>query len=572
MALTSNMKNQPTQWILQLPDRLLLRAGLLLCLVLSFFSSQCLADEFHVRVSGRFSCLDNGTVRPLANARVEIMDSDNDVGTFGDDLIGVTQTNKDGYFSEDCVGGDGGNYSWSKPDVYARVILQDDFTVPVRVVDELNSSRSMATPQHDHDNIEGDVSIGSWFWGTPYSTDKNNASAPSVWLDAEAAVLQFANLMHIPPPSGQYNILYWSGVYPTGKITPYTTYDFTHWPRHYSTKYGVVTTHEFYHAVRHTYDGDENHFNWDCTRFIYGRSHSFCDDTQEGYAFNEGWAEFGGYTSTGAWPGCTLPSAAMTVEGNVALALADLENRVQSTFAKTGVSKSARVQMLEVLRDNPGKIHSYTEYCTALDKAVPGLCGSSSAPLTTRGRGDRQLHIADGLEPPSTMAATSQVEIVKKEIDAHSRAAITAQRKLRSALYVAAKTRLVCEKVHCEDVYRTLVRPVFLKREIGAHKLAQKRLQWELKLKPDLPKLLAEGTFQRAYVKATESYFGQLRQINEEALNQALRAATRLAKRSPDALLFVERLKRKKEQGRNKPIPISDQIPLLAHGEVFEYR
>ncbi len=339
--------------------------------------------EFHVIASGQISCLDNGVLRPLANARVEIMDSDNDIGTFGDDLMGVTSTNAAGYFSSDGVGGDGGNWSWSRPDVYARIMLDDQWVVPVRMKDEMGTTRSWATPQHDHDNVEGNVDLGAWWWGSQASPETHNASAPCVWLDAREAVLAFAGQMHTPPPEESYEIQYWSGIYPTGDITPFTTLATTYWPRHYSTFGGLVTTHEFYHAVRHGYDGDQAHWDWDDVRFLYGRSHGYCDSkhlathdqaTREGYAFNEGWSDFAEYAGFVNVPTCIDSLDDMTLEGDVAVRLIRLERRLDTLMTGAGLAETPRHRMLAILRDNPGTIHSYDEFCRAVDAGLPGSC------------------------------------------------------------------------------------------------------------------------------------------------------------------------------------------------------
>ncbi len=118
------------------------------------------ANDYHVHVSGDIYCSDNGDVKPLANARVELMDSDADGSTIFDDTMATSTTDARGHFELDGRGGDPGNYGWSRPDVYVRVTLTDaDLTpFPVRLTDELNSARSWDSPEHDHDDVEGNFS------------------------------------------------------------------------------------------------------------------------------------------------------------------------------------------------------------------------------------------------------------------------------------------------------------------------------------------------------------------------------------------------------------------------------
>ena len=51
--------------------------------------------------------------------------------------------------------------------------------------------------------------------------------------------------------------------------------------------------HEFAHTVRHSYDGDLVHLiTDDATRYRYPQRHNCSKETNDGFAFNEGWAQF----------------------------------------------------------------------------------------------------------------------------------------------------------------------------------------------------------------------------------------------------------------------------------------
>jgi len=124
----------------------------------------------------------------------------------------------------------------------------------------------------------------------------------------------------------------------------------------------AVNFHEFAHSVRHSFDGNFAHFLFDAVRFGYPRSHSPCDKTNLGFAFNEGWAEFWA-TDWGATPPAAPPCGTATTdmerEGNVAAALYGLSQC-------RGVGRAG---MAGVLQRNPagvtGRIHSFAEFATA---------------------------------------------------------------------------------------------------------------------------------------------------------------------------------------------------------------
>ena len=50
--------------------------------------------------------------------------------------------------------------------------------------------------------------------------------------------------------------------------------------------------HELAHTVRHSYDGSNGHFLVDAARYSYAQHHYCGKQTNYGFAFNEGWAEF----------------------------------------------------------------------------------------------------------------------------------------------------------------------------------------------------------------------------------------------------------------------------------------
>ncbi len=231
-------------------------------------ASGAASNDFTVTAIGSFFCYDGSTntTVPLAGARVLLMDSDCDGSTVCDDLMGSGHIEADGSFRVTGHGGDPGDWSWSRPDVYLQVVYNDD--QGVRETDELDWDRSTVTPQHDHDNTTdgSTVDFGSWTAGTGVNIGEGTRCG--VWLAGRRAFQNYVAMMGENPPAGHWDIEYWSAIWAG---TPWTSDNTTHWPIHYNS---FAATHEFGHSVRHAADGDRNHFNWDVTRFRYARNHS----------------------------------------------------------------------------------------------------------------------------------------------------------------------------------------------------------------------------------------------------------------------------------------------------------
>ncbi len=92
------------------------------------------------------------------------------------------------------------------------------------------------------------------------------------------------------------------------------------------------------------------HFLYDVARFNYLRQHTCSTKSNRGYAFNEGWAEFWANSCNSSFYGTSATD--YTIEGNVAIALRGIK-----TFC--GLSDA---QMIDVLRKNTKKIHSFQDF------------------------------------------------------------------------------------------------------------------------------------------------------------------------------------------------------------------
>lgn len=99
-------------------------------------------------------------------------------------------------------------------------------------------------------------------------------------------------------------------------------------------------------------DGNFAHFLFDVGRFKYMQHHNCGKRTNYGFAFNEGWAEFWAGQCYGNYG--TSPTQ-YKYEGNVAKALRALKGRCKASYRK----------MVNVLRVNRGKIHSFSAYRAA---------------------------------------------------------------------------------------------------------------------------------------------------------------------------------------------------------------
>ncbi len=102
-------------------------------------------------------------------------------------------------------------------------------------------------------------------------------------------------------------------------------------------------------------DGNLTHLLSDALEFNYFRAHHCGFQSNKGFAFNEGWAEF--------WAGsCTQASYGesaldYTIEGNVAKGLRQLR--------ANGLSDS---DMVNILKRSGGTIHSFEEYLAAVQQ------------------------------------------------------------------------------------------------------------------------------------------------------------------------------------------------------------
>jgi hypothetical protein len=424
-------------------------------LLLSDAKTRAPLNTYQVSVTGYFFGFDGKTKFPLVGARIELMDSDADGSTLFDDIMGSSHVQDDGSFSVSGSGGDPGSYWWSKPDVYIRVVYNND--QGVRLTDELNDDRNTDTPQHDHNNFEGHLNIGSWL--ADFDATDNGGHA-AVWMSGVNAWNDYVKNIGGAPPAGKYDIEYWTAIW---SGTPWTNDNTTHWPIGYPSDHVM---HEFGHSIRHAADGDRNHFNWDVTRFRYARNHDMCDpqcnrissDTHEmglAFGFNEGWAEF--------WEGrsCGGAAASDECEGLVALELHLIEQ------ANPLFNKQA---MVATLKSNPGSIHSLDDFKNKLAQnisashqglQIPAFDRSSAAALEIKSvKYPSRLNEQIARIKQIIIDGEADVEALKKKYDSKK----------------SERQNLVCKGT--EDCYLTFQKAIDLPLSKAEILFKEEQLKW----------------------------------------------------------------------------------------------
>jgi hypothetical protein len=315
---------------------------------------------------------ENGKLQPLARAQVKLMDED-----FGptDQEMAHGLTDKNGAFDLTGNGGDSGctGAGCKRPDPYVEFVLHEDHRVEVK--DPIGNSPRVHTATHA--DTCGDINFHTQQW--------SGAELDAIlYAHGQAAYQTFNDLIgpneRLPGNDGLVGI-----EYPTALIwnTPYTTWDTIHWQWHGDGKLDFSSfDHEFGHRIRHGADGDTTHFNWDATRFRYLRNHSMSDITNEGFAFNEGWAEYHKSLRhptevAKVWNG---PSG-INVEGEVATELLVLSNTCGGFPKLYATMKDAGANAFHSINEFRAEFMKRNPTCT--DKGPHGG-GPAPAPLAEK--------------------------------------------------------------------------------------------------------------------------------------------------------------------------------------------
>ena len=392
-------------------------------------------------VTGKWVCNNRGTVSPIAGARVELWHS---IDYWFDDNLGSTHVANDGSFNF-------GVRADSNFDLYAKVVLNDDNGVSLGNWYSFSDWDTETSTVGSH---SGTVNLGTW------QISKDNGSGTpkcAVWQGAHNAYANYRQVIGSRPPDSHYSI---SADFPCCG-TPFTTTDTTRWPGGYQTGQGSsdpakapysVNFHEFAHSVRHSFDGGTAHFLFDAARFSYPQTHTLCQNTNQGFAFNEGWAEnwAGTLSST-----CGGDPTNFNYEGNVATALNGLEQCV------------GRKTMVQVLQQNPtgvvGGIHSFAEFRAKL-AAIRNLnlCN---------------IRVITGGASELSLSAAQQTSAINGQISATNKLIASLSRRMSSSKRVARSPGLCRLARTCLPALRRLVDPSVLNAQLQQAKLVLARLK-----------------------------------------------------------------------------------------------
>ena len=289
--------------------------------------------------NGSWSCHDRGVDTPLANARVELlMRGSSWLPKWfpgNDTLISAKRTD------------DNGRYAFrirtdATDTFYVRVVMRDGnvvlghWLVPGA---SFNDTRGALNPN-------GEINFGD------LTIHDRHCAA---FQGHSVAYKEFVRDTGLRAPYGELSVLFAA---PTAGV-PFAHHTKIHWPSDYrpgSQAGGFEKArHEFAHTVRHGYDSSYAHWLTDVARFGYAQRHSLCKVTNAQFAFNEGWAEYWAGQVT-APPMCEgLDPQREDVEGFVAAKLHALADECYLS----------RRTMNEVLKANPGRIHTFAEFRAA---------------------------------------------------------------------------------------------------------------------------------------------------------------------------------------------------------------
>lgn len=382
---------------------------------------------------GQFLCDDRGSVAPLAGMNVELWkrgESWLPVEWVGS-RVAQGFTRADGSFSM-TTPRDEDNY-------FVRMALRDGHGVHLRDFWGINDW-SVDSAQKRNDVAVREY--GGLLFSTPGQSHKC-----AIWAGVHAANESYRAEIGSDLPSGGVEIQ--ADAVTAG--VPFTPGTSILWPGGFPVGYGgggddTITRHEYGHVIRHGFDGDFGHFLGDVVAHNYLQNHAACNRTSPGFAFNEGWAEFWAGDFDPA-PDCGRPGD-METEGNVAAALVELMENCAG---------GKRSVMVDVLRRNPGTIHSFAEFRDRLGCPAPRL-----VPVFVVAANTEQ---APAPAPPEIRAAAA-----REEVRAGSKQIRGLRKSLQGALR-KAENPPACLKEPCKAALKALTRPAAIEFRIALAKI-----------------------------------------------------------------------------------------------------
>lgn len=383
--------------------------------------------DVNFQVKGKWTCSNRGAVTPIAGARMELW---REISYWPDDKITSRHLGSDGSYNIGVKASK--NFT-----LYVKLLLHDDNGVEL---ENWYSPFTWETETSTKGTKAGTVDLGTW----QISKDGGSGTPKcAIWQGAHNAYGDYRTVVGSRPPSPNYKI---NADFPCCG-TPFTTLDNTRWPSGYATGAGYSTNfHEFAHSMRHTFDGNTTHFLGDVARYSYPQFHSSCKVTNEGFAFNEGWAEYWAKTPQTCGDGTNF-----TQEGNVASALTALERC------------TSRPSMVRVLRESRGGIHSYAQFRSRF-LAIFGQKVCLIAPITAVGGAEQTLSARQ-----LTTDIEDQITAQKKLIARLSRQTTSARKRARNPGR--------CAGGRCQQAMEKLIEPSALSAQVQQAKLVLGRLE-----------------------------------------------------------------------------------------------
>jgi hypothetical protein len=394
------------------------------------------AAEARTVYRGQWTCNDRGFVQPLPGMAVELWKR-------GWDWLPVELSG-----SRIAAGftDDGGRFSMTSPDdgdiYFVRMALRDSANVHLKDFWGINDW-SIDSEGRRNDRPVQDLG------GLRLEVGNGRSPKCAIWRGVHLAHVDFRGLMGANPPQGGQEI---QADAPTAG-TPFTPHTSIWWTSDFNVGRNpgedTVTRHEFAHAFRHGFDGDLGHFLGDVATHGYARNHGTCDRTGLGFAFNEGWAEYWArdFAPAPACPGIAADD--FEVEGNVAAALTELQARCAG---------GSRRPMVEVLRANPGVIHSFQEFRDRLPCPAPDPAPAPPPPPVE--------------SSTVSLSPAARAALTRSRVRAAGGAIAELRVDLRTALRRAADPP-ACKATPCLGALERRTAPAGLRTEIALAKIAR---------------------------------------------------------------------------------------------------
>lgn len=385
---------------------------------------------------GTFLCDDRGHIDPLGGMNVELWER----GSPDFLPVEIVGHRVDHGFTDAS-----GNFSLTTEDnndnYFVRMALRDAHGVHLRDFLGINDWSV------DSEQKRNDVAVRDY--GNIVFSNPGQSPKCAIWNGVHKANERFRAEMGVDPPS--HGVELEADAVTAG--VPFTPGTSILWPGGFPVGYGgggddSITRHEYGHVIRQGYDGDFGHFLGDVVTYNYLQNHEVCNHTNEGFAFNEGWAEFWAEDFAPA-PDCGRPGD-METEGNVAAALQELMENCAG---------GQRKLMVEALQRNPGTIHSFAQFKAALGCPLPRFI-----PVRVF-RSD-----LSALTPPPPTSAADRALIASREVKAGSKliGKLTKQLKLANR---RANNPPPCDRPPCKPELKAVTMPAVLDFEIDLAKV-----------------------------------------------------------------------------------------------------